>query len=122
MWQLPPPWWYLARWLLARSNQKERRLSTRLHSSAESIMPLPLDPAFPADHSVIDEFNRHEEKRDYWYGRARECQAEGTVANADASRTTAREYRNRLDKDNGRLSDAYRKAHSSDIYRALAGN
>lgn len=84
-------------------------------------MPLPLDPAFPADDSVVDEFNRHEEKRDYWYGRARTIDSQGGGTDADASRTTARDYRNRLDRDDRRLSDGYRKAHSSDICRALAG-
>ena len=85
-------------------------------------MPIPLDPAFPADHSVIDEFNRHEEKRDYWYGRARAIEEKAGGSTADSSRTTAREYRNRLDSDDRRLSDAYRKAYASDIHRVLAGN
>jgi hypothetical protein len=85
-------------------------------------MPLPLDPAFPADHSVVDEFNRHEEKRDYWYNRARTLEQEGGGTNADDSRKTAREYRNRLDNDDRRLSDGYRKAHRSDIYQALSGS
>ena len=85
-------------------------------------MPLPLDPVFPADDSVVNEFNRHEEKRDYWYGRVRAIEADGLGGNPDASRTAAREYRDRLERDDRRLSDGYRKAHSHDISRSLVGD